>query len=129
MIDPAMLPSPILIVEDDIDVAYGLSSVLELDGVRVHVAHSGAEAIASVSALRPAAMILDMRLPDMTGLDLYGVLSDLIEPVPVVFSTGLGDPSVIEDLINRGLLVRLLQKPYTIDALVEALVDLARESQ
>ncbi len=65
------MPSRILVVEDNPDLAYGLRNNLEIEGYEVDVAADGPSGIARTRAWRPDLMILDLMLP---GLDGYRVL-------------------------------------------------------
>jgi DNA-binding response OmpR family regulator len=65
------MPSRILVVEDNPDLAYGLRNNLEIEGYEVDVAADGPSGIARTRSWRPDLMILDLMLP---GLDGYRVL-------------------------------------------------------
>lgn len=60
----------IVIVEDDRDVADVISGLLELDGYEVLVAGTAVEALAVIAQYRPCAVLLDLGLPDIDGLEL-----------------------------------------------------------
>ena len=68
-----MLPSmvaDVLVVEDEEDIAVPLIHTLEREGYVVARASTGAEAIARVGSQPPSAVILDLGLPDMDGIDV-----------------------------------------------------------
>jgi CheY-like chemotaxis protein len=60
----------VLIVEDDTDVASVFGMILEQAGFHVTVVHSGVAALSSMDKETPNAVVLDLMLPDMDGLDL-----------------------------------------------------------
>jgi CheY-like chemotaxis protein len=60
----------ILIVDDNVDAASGMSRLLELAGYDVRVAHDGRTALAIAEAHQPEFVLLDIRLPDMDGFKL-----------------------------------------------------------
>ncbi len=60
----------VLIVDDNVDAADTLAMVLGLAGARTGTAHTAAEAIAEAEAMRPDAVLLDVGLPDGSGLDV-----------------------------------------------------------
>jgi CheY-like chemotaxis protein len=60
----------ILYVEDDPDIAESMSQMLEEMGHQTRVVHSGPEALAAAEAFRPEAVLLDIDLPGMNGLEL-----------------------------------------------------------
>ena len=60
----------ILVVDDNLDAAQALSMLLELSGTQTYLAHDGAEALDAVKKHRPDAVLLDIGLPDTSGLDV-----------------------------------------------------------
>ena len=64
-------PQPaILVVDDDSDIVLALHDLLEHAGYRVHIAATGAEAVAKAKSEPIAAVLLDLMLPDMDGLSV-----------------------------------------------------------
>jgi CheY-like chemotaxis protein len=61
-------PLPILVVDDNVDAATTLASLLRLDGHRVEVAYDGEQALASAIGTRPRVVLLDLGLPKLDGL-------------------------------------------------------------
>lgn len=85
--------SRILVVEDNANLAYGLTASLELEGHQVTVARDGAEGLRAVRLHPPDVVILDLMLP---GMDGYRVLKTLREEgcqVPVLILTARGAES------------------------------------
>src|ERR1700744_4261203 len=80
----------ILLVEDDTRLAQMLSEYLSQAGFRITVAPLGAVALERLSAAAYDAVILDLMLPDMDGLDLCRQLRTTTE-TPVLMLTGRGD--------------------------------------
>jgi CheY-like chemotaxis protein len=60
----------ILVVDDNRDAAEALAMVLELSGNETHLAHDGAEALEAAKQRRPDAVLLDIGLPTMSGLEV-----------------------------------------------------------
>jgi CheY-like chemotaxis protein len=60
----------VLIVDDNVDAAATLQASLELDGHSVRTAHDGHGALAAIAAERPDAVLLDIGLPDIDGLEV-----------------------------------------------------------
>ncbi len=116
-------PSGVLIVDDEALIAKYIQIMLEDEGVFVAgVAATGAEALRIAETVRPVMAILDVRLPDMDGIDLAHRIQ-LGRPIPVVFVSGTGDAETLE----RARLVPdswFLQKP--VDA--GELTDLVRRT-
>ena len=81
----------ILIVEDDVAMARQIQNHLEKAGHEVHVEHSGKPALVFAAEKRTDLVVLDLRLPDMSGYDVCTELRSIYHPwiLPVVMLTGL----------------------------------------
>ena len=110
----------ILLVEDDELVASGLSTLLELEGLTVHVLDQGIPVIEAIEAFQPDAVILDLTLPDIEGTEVFRRLRERWPRLPVIFSTGHGGEAELASELERGR-VELLQKPYGVTELLSAL--------
>ncbi|HEV7765802.1 MAG TPA: PAS domain S-box protein, partial [Thermoanaerobaculia bacterium] len=102
----------VLLVEDDHSVAMGLMSLLELEGLRVDIAETGAEAILALERFTPDVVVLDVGLPDMEGTVVYTAIAKKQPLMPVIFSTGHADRALIDGLLEQPNVAYLL-KPYT----------------
>ena len=122
------LPSRILLVEDEQDVAEGLMLLLEIEGVRTDRAATGAEALEYMTKNRPEAVVLDVGLPDMSGIEVYETIHSLYPDVPVLFSSGHADRNEIAKPKGAHP-VRLLVKPYDIASLLAELSIIAAASE
>ncbi len=71
-----MAHARILVVEDEPDVAQLERSVLERSDYEVEVAHTGEQALKTVQSYKPDVVILDIGLPDISGLDVCTTISD-----------------------------------------------------
>jgi two-component system response regulator MprA len=110
----------VLVVEDDRELAGVLVDALSEYGYRVECAHDGAVAMARIANERPAAIILDLLMPEMDGLEFLGSRrdNDAISNIPVIVLTG-----------QRGMTHRaralaadvVLEKPVKLLMLVEAI--------
>jgi DNA-binding response OmpR family regulator len=93
------VPASVLVVDDDPTVRDVVSRYLGDAGYRVDVAADGEAAVAVAAAYRPDAVVLDLMLPGIHGLDVCRVLRALPEPPAIVMLTALGE----EDDRIRGL--------------------------
>ncbi|MEA2570107.1 MAG: two-component system, chemotaxis family, CheB/CheR fusion protein [Acidobacteriota bacterium] len=107
----------ITLVEDNESVADGLAAVLALDGVSVDIVPTGGEAVNRIEEHKPEAVVLDIGLPDISGLVVFDRISARWPNLPVLFSTGHGDEKLLGDRLERPN-VAWLQKPYETDALL-----------
>jgi two-component system, OmpR family, alkaline phosphatase synthesis response regulator PhoP len=83
--------SRILVVEDNANLAYGLSTSLELEGHQVVIADEGAAGLSAAREHRPDLVILDLMLPGMDGYRVLKALRDAGETVPVLILTARGE--------------------------------------
>lgn len=100
----------ILLVEDDVAQAQLIQVTLEQRGFRVEHVQSGAEAILYLGMVRPMLMLLDHRLPDMSGLDLITSLEAGDHgPPPFIVITCVEDVRLVVDTMQLGALDYLLK--------------------
>jgi len=110
----------VLLVEDDPSVGSGIAMLLELEGVQVKLATSGAEALTSLRFDIPDLVVLDVGLPDMDGTAVYEIIAREHPTLPVIFSTGHADRTKIEGLLDRPHIGFLL-KPYDVASLLDVM--------
>ena len=113
----------ITLIEDDEAVGAGLAAVLDFEGIAVDWVRLGNQAIDRIASEPPDAVILDVGLPDIDGMQLYRSIAARWPELPVLFSTGHGDEKLLMDS-SAGNRVRYLQKPYETDTLLAALDEL-----
>ncbi len=115
----------LLLVEDDPAVAMGLVTLLEMDEFDVALVIRGAEAVERIEAFGPDAVVLDVGLPDMSGIAVYEQIARRWPSLPVLFSTGSGDEKLLTHVLAKPH-VGYLQKPYDGESLLRALGRLRR---
>ncbi len=94
----------VLLVEDDEGIAALESATLERHGFRVEQAAIGQRALECLEEYqRLALVVLDYKLPDMTGADIVATLGDRLATLPVVMVTGYPDPVVEERMRAAGV--------------------------
>src|SRR5262245_58310822 len=108
----------VFIVDDDVRIREALTELLEAHGIRSIAYGSAGEYVLAQKTDLPASLILDVQLPDISGLDLQKQIAEGSHP-PIVFITGYGDiPSSVR-AIKRGA-VDFLTKPFGDDDLLNA---------
>jgi len=113
----------VLVVDDDYLAASIHRSYIErhADFEVVGEAHTGAEALALVEQLRPDLLLLDIYLPDMSGLDLVKRLrEDASAPFDVLAVTAAKDVDTLRSAMQQGV-IHYLVKPFSYSALHERL--------
>lgn len=113
-------PLRVLIVEDDPLIAEGIVAVLDGEGLVARAATTGQEALVLVDEFEPDLMLLDLRLPDADGRDVYDLIAKRRPDLPVVFSSGEAMEEGLEPYLRRPN-VRFLLKPFAIDELMKAI--------
>ena len=96
-------PSPrVLVVDDEASIRDSLRMILEYEGYRVDEAASGAEALARAAEGRPDAVLLDVKMPEMDGLEVLSAFRERGYEMPVLIISGHGDVSTAVDATRRG---------------------------
>lgn len=108
----------VFIVDDDAAVRDSLRMLIASVGHSVEVFSSGQEFLEAYGDDRPGCLVLDIRMPGMSGLDLQERLSERGSILPIIFITGHGDiPMAVEAM--RGGAVDFLQKPFRDQELID----------
>jgi FixJ family two-component response regulator len=117
---PMDADSPVVfIVDDDSRVREALSSLIASVGMRVFAFGSASEFLNAVKPEAPACLVLDLELPDISGLQLQRELA-LRQAPPIVFITGHGDiPSSVRAM--KAGAVEFLSKPFGEEELLNAI--------
>ena len=116
----------VLLIEADPQVREGISAILELEGMAVRSARTGAEGLEELASRRPDAVILDVGLPDMSGVELFQIIEQRYPGLSIVFSSGHQDLAALEALRRPG--VDFLRKPYELEVLLLALARVSTEA-
>ncbi len=109
----------VFVVDDDYRVREALSSLIASVGLRVVAFGSAAEFLESEKPDSPACLVLDLELPDTSGLELQRELAAGDGP-PIVFITGHGDiPSSVRAM--KAGAIEFLPKPFSAQELLQAI--------
>ena len=108
---------PILVVDDDPDIGTFVSMTLAEEGYDVETAASGAEAFQVVEQVRPACVLLDMRMPVLDGWDFARELQARDLMVPIIVMTAADDARCWARDIGA---VAYLAKPFGLSDLLMA---------
>jgi FixJ family two-component response regulator len=113
--------SPIVfVVDDDGDVRDGLKALIESIGLRAITFASTAELLRQQLPEQPSCLILDVRLPGLSGLDFQAELSQGHIGIPIIFITGHGDIPMSVKAMKAGA-VEFLSKPLREQDLLDAI--------
>ena len=108
----------IAIVDDDAPLREALGSVLKAAGFSIETFASAEEFLDSPHRQKIACLLLDVRLPGMSGIELQRRLIEAKERLPIIFVTAHGDASLRELVMQAGA-AGFLNKPVRSDALLK----------
>lgn len=109
----------VLVVEDDKAVRDLLETVLSDEGFEVRTAGDGLEGLLKVRMHQPAALVLDIMMPDVGGLRVLDELAEDGAKIAVIVVTGA--PSAAEEARGRLGRENVFDKPFDVDELVNRL--------
>jgi two-component system nitrogen regulation response regulator NtrX len=92
----------VLVVDDEAAIRDSLRMILEYEGYKVEEASGGAEAVAKVASLAPQAIILDIKMPEIDGLEVLRVLGNRGYEMPVLVISGHADLATAVEATRRG---------------------------
>lgn len=117
------MPEPaatVFVVDDDASVRAALAALIRSAGLKVETFASAGEFLARAPAGVPSCLVLDLRLPGLSGLDLQSRMGELNLEIPIVFITGHGDiPSSVRAM--KAGAVEFLTKPFLDGDLLDAI--------
>ena len=118
-------PSTVYIVDDDSGVRSSIRMLLKSIGIAATSLASAQEFLDAFDASQPGCLVLDIRMPGMSGMELQQQLSLRGAIIPVIFITGHGDVPMAVEAMQHGAF-DFLQKPFRdqdlIDRIQKALV-------
>ncbi|RWK72917.1 MAG: response regulator transcription factor [Mesorhizobium sp.] len=109
----------VFVVDDDISVRESLELLIRSAGFHPEPCSSAQEFLSRPRALVPNCLILDVNLPDLSGLDLQQLVSVERTDMPIIFVTGYGDVPMTVKAMKAGA-VEFLTKPFGDDVLLTA---------
>jgi len=112
--------SRILVVDDETSIRESLRMILEYEGFRVEEAASGSEALVKISERPSDALLLDVKMPEMDGLQVLKAVRERGYEMPVVVISGHGDVATALEATRLGAF-DFLEKPLQRDRVLLAL--------
>ena len=109
----------VFVVDDDISVRESLEGLIRSEGWEVETFASAQAFLARPRVLVPSCLVLDVTLPDLSGLDLQKRLADRSD-MPIIFITGYGDVPMTVQAMKAGA-VEFLTKPFSDEVLISAI--------
>jgi DNA-binding NtrC family response regulator len=110
----------VLVIDDEESIRHALSRGLSRAGWEVVVAATGREGVDALRAGTFSAVLTDLKLPDLSGLDVVAVLTETNPEVPVVVMTGYGSVDSAREAMRRGAR-DYVQKPFSVEEIANLL--------
>ncbi|MFW2367198.1 MAG: response regulator [Desulforhopalus sp.] len=122
-----MVETKLLIIDDEIEFASTLSQRLRLRGLDATDVHSGTEGLARLAEIAPDIVILDLKMPDMNGLDVLVNIKEHDPAIEVIMLTGHGSGAAGIQAMEKGAF-NYIMKPVDLNELLEK-INLADEKR
>jgi FixJ family two-component response regulator len=110
----------VFVVDDNPSVREAISDLIESVGLRIETFSSAREFLDRMKPDVPSCLVLDVRMPGLSGLDLQHALTEAHIHIPVIFITGHGDIPMSVRAMKAGA-VEFLTKPFRDQDLLEAI--------
>jgi FixJ family two-component response regulator len=126
-----LVPEPqaiVFVVDDDASVREALESLVRSAGYKVETFASAQDFLASNRPDVPSCLVLDVRLPGLSGLDLQNRMAGANREIPIVFITGHGDVPTSVRAMKAGA-IEFLTKPFPDRDLLDAIEQAIKRDQ
>ncbi len=117
----------VFIIDDDPDMCEALRWLLEDAQFNVEIYHSAQAFLQQYNPTRQGCILLDVRIPDMNGLELQDKLVSLSNPMPIIIITAYGDIPMAVRAIKAGA-VDFITKPFEPQALLKRIQDVTEQN-
>ena len=124
---PPTMPT-VVVVDDDISVRESLELLIQNEGWQPALFESAQEFLAQLPTVVPSCLILDVNLPDLSGLDNQQRISDKKSSTPIIFITGYGDIPTSVRAMKAGA-AEFLTKPLDDEIMIGAIREAVLRSQ
>src|SRR5580698_3652166 len=110
----------VFVIDDDGGIRQAIQDLVESVGLRAEAYTTGEEFLKRPRTADPSCLVLDVRLPKMSGLDFQRTLTDLGIQIPIIFITAHGDIPMSVRALKSGA-VEFLTKPFRDQDLLDAI--------
>lgn len=110
----------VFVVDDDVSIRESLELLIRHAGWQPETLKTAQEFLSRPRVLVPNCLILDIHLPDLSGLDLQRLVSNDRADMPIIFVTGYGNVPMTVKAMKAGA-VEFLMKPFSEDVLLTAI--------
>ena len=113
----------ILIIDDETGIVDEVKTYFEEEGYTVYAADTGREGLEVLEKHKPELVLLDMKLPDMSGIQVLKICKEKYPAIKVIVNTGYVDQNIIDEAERLGR-DAFLQKPFNLERLQQEIVHL-----
>jgi len=110
----------VCVVDDDSSVRKAVGFMLRSSGFSVKTFATGEALLEEVDLTETACILLDLKMPGCSGLEIQEALAEMGSPVPVIFLTGHGDVSSCTQAMKAGA-IDFLEKPFAMEDLLASI--------
>jgi len=106
----------VVVIDDEPGIVEELKGYLEEEGFAVETALDGSSGLEVIERFRPHVIVLDMKLPDIPGIEILRRVRTIYPGIRVIVSTGYVDPVLIEEaeVLGRDA---FMQKPFNLETI------------
>lgn len=112
----------VLVVDDQPGVRYLLDVIITEEGHRVRLARNGYEAVEAVKAAKPDLVIMDVRMPQMGGIEALGKIKIISPETEVVLMTAYVSDETVQMALKKGALC-CFTKPFDVDGIKSFIIN------
>lgn len=116
----------VLIVDDDEDIRQLFCDMVSIIGFSARAVASGVNALQQLKEAPFDLIILDMRIPDMNGLETFKAIRQLNSSVPVVITTGFGMDKKVQEALSMGALL-CIEKPFNVSRAINTIREIVEK--
>lgn len=106
----------LLVIDDEAGILEEVKLFFEEEGHQVYTADSGADGLALIRQFHPDVLLIDVKLPDISGLKVLAAAKEISPQSRTIVITGYVDQSLIDEAEQLGR-DSFLQKPFTLETL------------
>ena len=121
-------PADVVVIDDEESMCEGCRQTLELDGYHAEVAMNGTEGLKLVEERLPSVVVLDLKMPGLSGTDVLGKLASIDPSIVPIVITGYGSIDSAVESMKLGAF-EFLTKPFEPDRLLDTVKRGMRLSQ
>ena len=114
------IKSTVYVVDDNENICKSLTHLIDAVGYNVKVFSSAQEFLDSYDSAEPGCLVLDVRMPGMSGLGLQEKLAEYRDCLPIIFITGHADVATATEAFKSGA-VDFIEKPFSDQKLLDSI--------